>query len=504
MRPYLLVLLISVVPAVSVAQTNPAAQAARTWRTQHERAIVEEFITLLSIPNIASDRENIQRNAAAIVAMMERRGVAARLVSVPGGNPVVFGEIRTPGATRTIGFYAHYDGQPLDPKEWASPPFEPTLRDKRIDEGGRAIAHPPAGERFDPEWRLYARGAADDKAPIVALMTAIDGIRAAGLAFKSNIKFAFEGEEEAGSPNLEATLAANKTLFAADLWLMCDGPVYQTREQSVVFGARGVTRLDITVYGPRVELHSGHYGNWAPNPAMTLARLLASMKDDTGRVLIDHFYDDVEPLGAIEKRALADAPAIDASLMEQLWLGSTDGRPQTINELITTPSLNIRGMASSRVGAQASNVIPSSAEVTIDVRMVKGMNARKTAQQVVDHIRKQGFFVVEREPTADERRSHAKVAKVVVGSLGTGSRTPMDLPISEEIVRVVESARGRTVKLPTMGGGLPLQEVERPLGTRTIVIPIGNHDNNQHSFDENLRIQNLWDGIELMAALLVM
>jgi acetylornithine deacetylase/succinyl-diaminopimelate desuccinylase-like protein len=504
MRPYLLVLLISVVPAVSVAQTNPAAQAARTWRTQHERAIVEEFITLLSIPNIASDRENIQRNAAAIVAMMERRGVAARLVSVPGGNPVVFGEIRTPGATRTIGFYAHYDGQPLDPKEWTSPPFEPTLRDKRIDEGGRAIAHPPAGERFDPEWRLYARGAADDKAPIVALMTAIDGIRAAGLAFKSNIKFAFEGEEEAGSPNLEATLAANKTLFAADLWLMCDGPVYQTREQSVVFGARGVTRLDITVYGPRVELHSGHYGNWAPNPAMSLARLLASMKDDTGRVLIDHFYDDVEPLGAIEKRALADAPAIDASLMEQLWLGSTDGRPQTINELITTPSLNIRGMASSRVGAQASNVIPSSAEVTIDVRMVKGMNARKTAQQVVDHIRKQGFFVVEREPTADERRSHAKVAKVVVGSLGTGSRTPMDLPISEEIVRVVESARGRTVKLPTMGGGLPLQEVERPLGTRTIVIPIGNHDNNQHSFDENLRIQNLWDGIELMAALLVM
>src|SRR5687768_17546959 len=329
MRPYLLVLLISVVPAVSVAQTNPAAQAARTWRTQHERAIVEEFITLLSIPNIASDRENIQRNAAAIVAMMERRGVAARLVSVPGGNPVVFGEIRTPGATRTIGFYAHYDGQPLDPKEWTSPPFEPTLRDKRIDEGGRAIARPPAGERFDPEWRLYARGAADDKAPIVALMTAIDGIRAAGLAFKSNIKFAFEGEEEAGSPNLEATLAANKTLFAADLWLMCDGPVYQTREQSVVFGARGVTRLDITVYGPRVELHSGHYGNWAPNPAMSLARLLASMKDDTGRVLIDHFYDDVEPLGAIEKRALADAPAIDASLMEQLWLGSTDGRPQT-------------------------------------------------------------------------------------------------------------------------------------------------------------------------------
>jgi len=504
MRRYLVVLLASLVAAVSAAQPNVASQAARTWRQQHERAIVDEFVALLSIPNIASDRENIQRNAMAIQAMMEKRRIAARLVSVPGGNPVVFGEIRTPGATRTIGFYAHYDGQPLDPKEWASPPFEPTLRDKRVDDGGRVIALPAAGKRFDPEWRLYARGAADDKAPIVALMAAIDGIRAAGIAFKANIKFAFEGAEEAGSPYLEETLAANKSLFAADLWLMCDGPLYQTRQQSVVFGVRDVTRVDITVYGPRVELHSGHYGNWATNPAMSLARLLTSMKDDKGRVLIDHFYDDVEPLGPIEKQALADAPAIDALLMDQLWLGSTDGMPKTLNELITMPSLNVRGMGSSRIGAQASNVIPASAEATIDIRMVKGMDPRKTGQQVVEHIRRQGYFVVDREPTAEERRSHGKVAKVVVGPLGVGSRTPMDLPISKEVVRVVESARGQVVKLPTMGGGLPLDKIERPLGTRTIIIPIGNHDNNQHSYNENLRIQNLWDGIELMAALLTM
>ncbi len=497
-------LLVGLLPATAFAQTNAAALAARDWRQQHERAIVDEFVALLSIPNIASDRENIQRNATAIAAMMGKRGISTKLVSVPGGNPIVFGEIRTPGATRTIGFYAHYDGQPLDPKEWTSPPFEPTLRDRRVDEGGRVIAGPSTGTRFDPEWRLYARGAADDKAPIVALMTAVDAVRAAGIAFKSNVKFAFEGEEETGSPNLERTLAANRDLFAADLWLMCDAPLYQTRQQSIIFGARGITRVDITVFGPRTELHSGHYGNWAPNPAMSLARLLASMKNDDGRVLVEHFYDDVEPLGPIEKQALAEAPAIDATLMQELWLGSTDGRPQTLNELIAMPSLNIRGMASSRIGAQASNVIPSSADVTIDVRMVKGMDGRKTGQQIVDHIRKQGFFVVDREPTADERRAHAKIAKVIIGPPGVGSRTPMDLPISQEIIRTVESARGRAVKLPTMGGGLPLQEVERSLGTRTIVIPMGNHDNNQHSFDENLRIQNLWDGIELMAALLTM
>ena len=504
MTRYVLALLVVFLPAVAVAQTNAAAQAARVWRQQHERGIVDEFVSLLSIPNIARDRENIQRNADAIAAMMKKRGIAPKLVSVPGGNPIVFGEVRTPGATRTIAFYAHYDGQPLDPKEWTSPPFEPTLRDKRVEDGGRVIPLPAPGETFDPEWRLYARGAADDKAPIVSLMAAIDGIRAAGIAFRANVKFAFEGEEEAGSINLQQTLTANKDLFAADLWLMCDGPLYQTRQQSVVFGARGVTPVDITVYGPRAELHSGHYGNWAPNPAMSLARLLTSMKDDSGRVLIEHFYDDVEPLGPVEKRALDEAPVIDADLMRQLWLGSTDGGPQTLNQLITVPSLNIRGMASSRTGAQASNVIPASATVTIDVRMVKGMDGRKTGQQITDHVRKQGYFVVDREPTADERRAHSKVAKVVIGPPGVGSRTPMDLPISQEVIRTVESARGRSVKLPTMGGGLPLEAIERSLGAPTIVIPIGNHDNNQHSFDENLRIQNLWDGIELMAALLTM
>ena len=217
--------------------------------------------------------------------------MASRLVSVPGGNPVVFGELRTPGATRTIVFYAHYDGQPLDPKEWATPPFTPTLLNRKLEDGGQAIPLPQGA--FDPESRIYARGSADDKAPIVAMMTALDSIRAAGLRMKSNIKFAFEGEEEAGSANLEKTLAANKELFAGDLWLLCDGPVHQTRRPLIAFGARGAIRVDITVYGPRGELHSGHYGNWVPNPAQRLATLLAAMKDEDGRVLVPGYYDGV-------------------------------------------------------------------------------------------------------------------------------------------------------------------------------------------------------------------
>src|SRR6266851_8734151 len=185
------------------AQTNPAAMAAREWRKQHERAIMDEFVALLSIPNIASDRANIQRNAETIAQMMQKRGIASKLVSVPGANPVVFGEIRTPGATRTIVFYAHYDGQPLDPKEWVTPPFAPVLRDRSLEKDGQVIPLPAAGMPFDPELRIYARSASDDKAPIITITTALDAIRAAGLRLKSNIKFVFEGEEEAGSIHLE-------------------------------------------------------------------------------------------------------------------------------------------------------------------------------------------------------------------------------------------------------------------------------------------------------------
>jgi acetylornithine deacetylase/succinyl-diaminopimelate desuccinylase-like protein len=320
---------------------------------------------------------------------------------------------------------------------------------------------------------------------------------------RANIKFAFEGEEEAGSANLEKILAANKDLFAGDLWLMCDGPVHQTRRQSIVFGARSGVTLDLTVYGPRMEVHSGHYGNWAPNPALALARLLTSMKDESGRVLVEHFYDDIDPLTDLERRAIAAAPAIDRQLARDFWLGSTDGAPRTLTELMRCPSEHSRH-GGSRVGA-GFECIPATATASLDIRLVKGMDVRRTTDRVIDHIRKQGFFVVDTEPGADTRKEHPKVAILVVSRGASNAvRTPMDLPISQEVIRTVESVHGDVVTLPMMGGNLPLESVERPLGTRTIVIPMGNHDNNQHSFDENLRLQNLWDGIELMAALLAM
>jgi acetylornithine deacetylase/succinyl-diaminopimelate desuccinylase-like protein len=487
----------------AMAQTNPAAIAAKKFRQQHERAIVDEFVAFLSIPDIASDKANIQRNAEFIAKMLEKRGVTPRLVSVPESNPVVFGEIRTPGATRTLVFYAHYDGQPLDPKEWVTPPFQPVLRDKSLEKDGRVIPLPDSN--FDPESRIYARSAGDDKNNVMTLVIALESIRAAGLKTRSNIKFVFEGEEEAGSVNFGKILAANRDLFSGDMWFICDGPVHQTRRQLLTFGARGVTGVDITIYGARRELHSGHYGNWAPNPAMMLAQLLASMKDENGRVLIDHFYDGIEPLSETEKRAIADAPDFDKDLMQELWLGSTDNSPKKLVELINQPSLNIRGMGAARIGSGASNVIPASATATIDMRLVKGVDHEKTEQRFLDHVRRHGYFIVDHDPSPQERMSHPKVAKVIVHEGGYNAvRTSMDLPISQEIIRTTISARGLTVLFPTSGGSDPRDVIERVLKPLTIAIPTANHDDNQHTFNENLRIQNLWDGIELMAALLTM
>lgn len=475
-------------------------EIARQWRQAHEHAILGEFMALLKIPNVASDTANIRRNAEHISAMLRRRGLETRLLEVAGANPVVYGERRVPGAKRTLAFYVHYDGQPVAPRDWTSEPFTPVLRDT----SGKDLPMPAAGARIDPEWRLYARSASDDKAPVMTITSALDALDAAKAALPSNVKVFLEGEEEAGSRNLERLVTAHRDLLSADLWIFCDGPVHQSRRQQVVFGARGSVGIEITVYGPRRELHSGHYGNWAPNPAMMLSRLLASMKDDDGRVLIEGFYDDVEPLSEAERAALARMPAADDELKRELWLGSTDGKGRRLDELVNQPSLNIRGLASASTGELSRNVIPERAAASIDLRLVPGNDPKRQVDRVVAHMRKQGYFVVTGEPDEATRMAHAKVARLRGGTGYRGVRTPMDLPIVKQVLAAVDAARGDAIRTPLLGGSLPLYVFTDVLRTPLVIVPIANHDNNQHAANENIRLQNLWDGIETMAAILAM
>src|SRR5262245_60609561 len=364
----------------------------RAYRHANEDRIMRELREFLSIPNIASDTPNIQKNAARLKEMLEARGVETHLLSIEGRGPVVFGKLDTLGVTRTVIFYAHYDGQPVTAADWTDKaPFDPVLRDDSIETGGSKIPFPDVDKTpnaYLDKWRIYARSASDDKSPIVAILAALDALRARNIPLAVSLKFILEGEEEAGSEHLQQTLQLHKNLLKGDLIITGDGPVHQSGRPLVFFGNRGDIGLDITVYGPARALHSGHYGNWAPNPALELSRLLASMKDENGRVLIEGYYDDVAPLGAAEKQALAALPRVDADLQHELGIAKPDGSGKSLAELVTQPSLNIRGIRSAYVGSHAQNVVPDTAQGSLDARLVKGEDPQKKLEQIVGFIRK--------------------------------------------------------------------------------------------------------------------
>ena len=503
----------SIVSAAFAATTQMAAAAVvasdaatlgdrvRAHTESRQVEILRELAALVAIPNLASDASRIRENAAAIAAMLERRGVATRLLEVESAPPAVYGELNVAGASRTVVFYAHYDGQPVDPTQWTGNPWTPVLRDGRLEDGAREIPLGAWKSALGPEWRLYGRSASDDKAPIVGLMAALDALRAAGAAPSVNLKFLFEGEEEAGSPHMQALLAAHGALLKADAWLLCDGPVHQTRRMQLYFGARGITDVEITVYGPVRPLHSGHYGSWAPNPAVVLAHLIAGLRDRDGRILVPGFYDDVREATPAERQALAETPDVDRELMQALGLGATEGGP--LADRILLPALNVRGLASGAVGPSASNAIPSDATASLDFRLVPDQTPEKVRERVESHLTAQGFFVVHETPDAATRRAHPRIVKLAWGPGYPGARTAMDLPVSRAVARAVEEAVGGTViRLPTLGGSVPMRLFQDATGSPIVGLPIVNHDNNQHAANENLRLQNLWDGIGIYAMIM--
>lgn len=496
----------AILPPITLAQKiSEVKTKIRAYRQANEHKIIGELTELLAIPNLASDSVNIRRNAVKLTELLQQRGVRTQLLEVAGSPPVVFGDLKTPDAKLTLMFYAHYDGQPVAAMKWDTEPWQPVLRDQAMETGGKIIPMPSPDKAFESEWRIYARSASDDKSPIVAMLTALDAIRATKLKPTTNLKFFFEGEEEAGSPHLEAIVAKYSDQLKAEAWILCDGPVHQTRKQQLYFGVRGIISFELTVYGATRELHSGHYGNWAPNPAMRLSQLLASMKSEDGDVLIKGFYDDVGSLNQIELAAIANVPDSDGELMRSLGFIRPEGSGKKLVELINLPSLNIRGLQSAAVGDEARNVVPAKAMAAIDIRLVKGMNRMHIRQLVETHIRQQGFHVIDAEPDLATRLKYPKIVKAVWEDGYNASRTPMDLPISQAIITAVEAMKEEPViKMPTLGGSVPLYIFTDILKTPAIGVPIVNHDNNQHSANENLRLQNLWDGIEVLAALMVM
>jgi acetylornithine deacetylase/succinyl-diaminopimelate desuccinylase-like protein len=490
----------------AVAAAVPVQAAPSSWLEQHRNPILSEYIELLAIPNVATSIPDIRKNADRIMAMMARRGLSPRLLEgdtteVP---PAIYGEWKVAGAKRTVVLYAHYDGQPVTPDDWKSTqPFEPKLYSDRLDRGGKPIPLPATGQPINDEWRIYGRAASDDKLGVMAILEAVDALKAAGKRPAYNLKIFFEGEEEQGSPHLAALLDKHRETLKSDGWVIFDGPMHPSGLPQVSLGVRGVVGIDLTVFGPRRPLHSGHYGNWAPNPAMMLAQLLASMKDTDGKVLVAGFYDDVMSLSAAEQAAVTAVPPPDAELRRELGLARNDNSARLLAEAIQLPSLNIGGIRSADVGDKARNVIPAEASAYIDLRLVKGNDWRRQVQRLIRHIQAQGYTVLDHEPSIDERLRYPRIARVNTGSGYNAERTSIDSPLAQDAIAAVK-ARGSAVVLPTLGGSLPLYLLREHLGVDSVTVSLANYDNNQHAEDENLRLGNLWEAIEVATAIMQM
>lgn len=484
---------------------DPIAEA-RAYREAHGHEILSFFGELLRIPNTAFDLPNIRRNADFLKSTFEKRGIEMELLTLPDAPPIVFGELKVPGATRTLMIYVHYDGQPVAIDQWESgTPWSGELYTAAREKGGEKRPFPGPGEQIDPEWRIYGRSASDDKAPFPAILAVLDALREKGIQPTSNLKFFFEGEEEASSPHIAEYYDQYKDKLAADAWIVFDGPVHQSGRPLIVYGVRGVAALDITIYGAVRSLHSGHYGNFAPVPGQMMAHLLASMKDERGKVLIEGFFDSTAPITEADRAAIAAMPAYDGQIRDELGISWSESDNALLAERLLYPSLTIQGMTSGNTGKLARNVIPSTASANIGMRLAKGNDPDKMMDLVEEHIRKQGYHIVRREPDMDTRLAHDKIALVHRRDGYPASRTPIDIPISQNIISAIKRIDDRgPVLLPTYGASLPVFHFTQNSKVPLLIIPIANFDNNQHAPDENLRIGNLWYGIDLYASLFTM
>ena len=440
--------------------------------------------------------------------MLTRRGFRTEVLRTPG-NPLVWGErMENPRASGSVLFYCHYDGQPVDPDAWAqASPFVPMLRSGRHDEGGHEIESILSQEHYADDWRLYARSAATSKAPIVAFMAALDALRDLGLQPSVNLRVIMDGEEEISSPSLMPALEVYREHLASDCMLVLAGPMHFTNRPTIVFGARGIQTVQLTVYGPKYGAHSGHYGNWLPNPALRLAHLLASMKGDDGNVLVPEFYKDVAPLSGEEERLLAAVPSDDALLLRVFGVARPEREGLSLQMALQNPSLNIRGLQSAFVGSAALTIIPDRAVAELDIRLVHGTSGSQMLEQLCEHVRRQGYYLVDADPSDAERADHSHIAKLISSRIVSTNpfRTSLRDPAARRVIEAMERALGEVpVCIRSLGGTVPASRFVEAFGFPAMVVPIVNFDNNQHAPNENIRLGNLWQGIVIYGALLQM
>ena len=477
--------------------------------TRQSRQNFPEFLEMLSIPNVADRPEDIRRNAQFLESAFAKRGFDARLLDNPAGRPAVFAQLSSaPRGAKTILFYIHFDGQPVIPEDWAQKnPFDPVVKRRDAQGQWREVGRDLLlVEPLDPELRVFARSASDDKAPISMFLTAIDVLKSQGRKPAVNIKVLLDPEEEMSSPSLAGMMERNRALLAADALVILDGPMHDSGRPTLVFGNRGIAQATLTVFGPRAPLHSGHFGNYAPNPAMRLAQLLATMKDENGRVLVKGYYEGIE-LSAADKAALAAVGDDQSALLKRAGVAQAEKVGGSYQEALQYPSLNVRGMSSAATGEKAANIVPSEAVAELDMRTTPDRDGRELFDLIRRHIEQQGYHLVEDRPSEEERARYDKLASFRLGSVQAAARMPMDTAVGRWALQALTSVpspgpKADPVRIRMMGGTVPTDILVAALKQPFVSVPTVNPDNNQHARDENLRIGNYLSGTRTIYGLL--
>jgi acetylornithine deacetylase/succinyl-diaminopimelate desuccinylase-like protein len=492
-----------------VAGALPVTAAAQPLSPEAAQKLAQgtfrEYLELLALPNDAINPPDIERNVGFLERAFGKRGFTTRRLD-NHGKPMLYAEWgKHPPGAKTVLFYMHLDGQPVVDREWAQPsPWKPVVK-KRGAAGAWEVVSSDAllAPALDPELRVFARSASDDKAPIMMFLAAFDGLQQAGADPAIHVKVVLDSEEEKGSPSIREVVGANKDLLACDALIILDGPRHASERPTIVFGNRGAAHVSLVVHGPRQPLHSGHFGNYVPNPAVRLARLIASMKDDQGRVTIPGYYDRVK-LSAADKKILAETGDDEAAIRRRTGIKTADRVGANLQEALQYPSLNVRGMAAASVGDKASNIIPHQAIADLDLRTTPETPPDYLFGLIQKHVQAQGYHLVKGSPTDEDRAAYDKLATLTLEGGSRAARTPIESPIGSWVHGALRdtSLRGAPVRIRMMGGSVPTDSLVEVLGAPFVIVPLVNGDNNQHTFDENMRIGHYVEGVAAITGLL--
>jgi len=460
---------------------------------------------LLAIPNDAHFPADIERNVNWCEQQFGKRGFTTQRL-ITRAAPLLLAERKTYITNaKTVLIYLQVDGQPVDAEFWYQDnPYEATLK-KRAQEGGWETIdwNLLEGNKIDPEWRIFARSTADSKGAVNIFLTAIDIINDRKETPNFNMKVVMDFEEEMGSPHLPRAVTDYKKELTADMLIIFDGPRHIANKPTLTFGARGISDITLKIFGPQFPQHSGHYGNWAPNPAVRLSRLIASMKDENGRATIPGFYDGIT-INEEVKAVLEQVPDDEAYINYKLGVAKGLGVAPTYQESLQYPSLNVRGFSSGWVGAEARTIVPATATAEIDIRLVLESDPDRLIGLVRDHIIDQGYYVIDREPDTRERATYDRICQFNSSTSYLAFRTEFNTEVGQWLDRALTKAFGETpIKQRTSGGSIPISPFVNELGVPAVTVPTVNRDNNQHSPNENIRIGNYVDGIKTIHHILI-